>query len=56
VKPLSLEEALGLLMAGFLRGGNSFLKGTGEIIKGTPGINREVRVGVTHVRDITDFY
>lgn len=50
MKPLSLEEALNVLMSGFLRGGVSFLKGTGEMIKGTPGVNREVRVGVTHVR------
>ncbi|EEB14387.1 conserved hypothetical protein [Pediculus humanus corporis] len=47
-KTMSLEDALGILMAGFLRGGVSFLKGTGEIIKGSSGINREVRVGVTH--------
>jgi HEAT repeat-containing protein 5 len=45
---VSLDEALGLLMSGFLRGGVSFLKGTGEIIKGSSGVNREVRVGVTH--------
>lgn len=45
----SLDEALGVLMSGFLRGGTSFLKGTGEMIKGgSSGINREVRVGVTH--------
>lgn len=37
-------------MSGFLRGGAGFLKGTGEIIKGSSGVNREVRVGVTHVR------
>lgn len=36
-------------MSGFLRGGTGFLKGTGEIIKGSSAINREVRVGVTHV-------
>ncbi|XP_055550185.1 HEAT repeat-containing protein 5B isoform X2 [Wyeomyia smithii] len=47
-RPISLDEALGVLMAGFLRGGVSFLKGTGEIIKGSSGVNREVRVGVTH--------
>lgn len=44
----SLDEAFGLLMSGFLRGGASFLKGTGEMIKGSSGVNREVRVGVTH--------
>ncbi|XP_076262348.1 HEAT repeat-containing protein 5B isoform X3 [Rhynchophorus ferrugineus] len=48
VKTYSLDEAMGILMSGFLRGGVGFLKGTGEIIKGSSGVNREVRVGVTH--------
>ncbi|KAJ8983315.1 hypothetical protein NQ317_010853 [Molorchus minor] len=48
LKTVSLDEALGILMGGFLRGGVGFLKGTGEIIKGSSGVNREVRVGVTH--------
>ncbi|XP_060537015.1 HEAT repeat-containing protein 5B isoform X2 [Cylas formicarius] len=48
VKLVSLDDALGILMVGFLRGGVGFLKGTGEIIKGGSGVNREVRVGVTH--------
>ncbi|KAK4872023.1 hypothetical protein RN001_016147 [Aquatica leii] len=48
VKLVSLDEALGILMSGFLRGGVGFLKGTGEIIKGSSGVNREIRVGVTH--------
>ncbi|XP_045484531.1 HEAT repeat-containing protein 5B isoform X1 [Pieris rapae] len=43
---ISLEEALNLLMGAFLRGGTSFLKG--EIIKSGSGVNREVRVCVTH--------
>nr|CAH7763089.1 unnamed protein product [Callosobruchus chinensis] len=47
-KTVSLDEALGVLMSAFLRGGSGFLKGTGEIIKGSSGVNREVRVGVTH--------
>uniref|UniRef100_A0A1B0GJ56 HEAT repeat-containing protein 5B n=2 Tax=Lutzomyia longipalpis TaxID=7200 RepID=A0A1B0GJ56_LUTLO len=47
-RSISLDEALGVLMSGFLRGGVSFLKGTGEMIKGTTAVNREVRVGVTH--------
>jgi hypothetical protein len=51
-KQTSLEEVLNILMSGFLRGGVGFLKGTGEMIKGTSGINREVRVGVTHVKNI----
>lgn len=49
LRPTSLDEAFGILMSGFLRGGVSFLKGTGEMIKGSSGVNREVRVGVTHV-------
>lgn len=51
-KLLSLDDALGVLMAGFLRGGVGFLKGTGEIIKGSSGVNRDVRVGVTHVSNV----
>lgn len=52
-KTVSLDEALGILMSGFLRGGGAgFLKGTGEIIKGTSAVSREVRVGVTHVSKI----
>lgn len=51
-KPISLEESLGVLMSGFLRGGVGFLKGTGEMIKGSSGVNREVRVGVTHVSTV----
>ncbi|KAK0176436.1 hypothetical protein PV328_000569 [Microctonus aethiopoides] len=47
-KAISLEEVLNMVMSGFLRGGVGFLKGTGEIIKGSSGVNKEVRVGVTH--------
>ncbi|CAH2095245.1 unnamed protein product [Euphydryas editha] len=43
---ISLDEAFNLLMGAFLRGGTSFLKG--EIIKSGSGVNREVRVCVTH--------
>lgn len=48
-KEVSLDDAFSLLMSGFLKGGTGFLKGTGEIIKGSSAVNREVRVGVTHV-------
>ncbi|KAF5283589.1 hypothetical protein FQA39_LY17291 [Lamprigera yunnana] len=48
LKLVSLDEALSILMSGFLRGGVGFLKGTGEMIKGSSGVNREIRVGVTH--------
>lgn len=40
------------MMTGFLRGGIGFLKGgAGEMIKGTSGVSREIRVGVTHVSE-----
>ncbi len=50
-QPPRLEEALNTLAAGFLRGGTGFLKSSaaGEMIKGSGTINREIRVGVTHV-------
>lgn len=48
-KLVTLDDSLTILMNGFLRGGTGFLKGTGEIIKGTTGSHREVRVGVTYV-------
>ncbi|XP_076062392.1 HEAT repeat-containing protein 5B isoform X2 [Oratosquilla oratoria] len=47
MKLMSLEEALNVLLTGFLRGGTSFLKGTGEMIKGSSSVSREVRVGIT---------
>ena len=50
LKLLTLEEALGILSNGFLRGGSSFLKGTGEMIKGGSSVSREIRVGITQVR------
>ncbi|RWS17916.1 HEAT repeat-containing protein 5B-like protein [Dinothrombium tinctorium] len=44
----SLEEVLGLMATGFLRGGIGFLKsGAGEMIKGSI-VSRETRVGVSH--------
>ena len=47
-KLTSLEEALGLLGQGFLRGGlGSFLKGTGDLMK-SGGVSPEVRVGVSY--------
>ena len=50
-KQLRVEDALNLLSAGFLRGGTGFLKSSsaGEMIKGSGNVNREIRVGVTHV-------
>ena len=49
MKLMSLEETLTVLLTGFLRGGNSFLKGTGEMIKGSSSVSREIRVGITQV-------
>ena len=50
-KPLklaSLDEVLSLMGTGFLKGTlGGFLK-TGEMIKGSFSVNKEVRVGVTH--------
>lgn len=40
-------------MTGFLRGGFGFLKSSaGATIKGGGNVSREVRVGVTHVRNV----
>jgi len=47
-KTVSLEDAMSLLAQGFLRGGvSSFLKGTGELMKGSV-VSQELRVGVAH--------
>ena len=42
---------LSVLSSGFLKGGTGFLKGSsaGDMIMGGAGVNREIRVGVTHV-------
>lgn len=50
LKSPSVEEVLGIISMGFLRGGGGFLKGTGEMIKGPAATSREVRVGVTMVK------
>ena len=49
VKQLKVADVLNIMASGFVRGGSGFLKQSGEMIKGTGQINREVRVGVTHV-------
>jgi len=50
-KQPKLEDVLNLLASGYLKGGIGFLKSSsaGEMIKGSAAINREIRVGVTHV-------
>ncbi|XP_051881474.1 HEAT repeat-containing protein 5A isoform X2 [Pristis pectinata] len=47
VRKTSLEEAMDLLASGFLRGGSGFLRVSGEILKGSSSVNRDVRIGVT---------
>lgn len=47
-KTTTLEDALGLLGQGFLKGGvGSFLKGTGDLMKSSV-VSPELRVGVSH--------
>ncbi|XP_030626856.1 HEAT repeat-containing protein 5A [Chanos chanos] len=43
----SLEEVMDLLLGGFMRGGAGFLRASGDMLKGTSSVSREVRVGVT---------
>ncbi|KAM5340632.1 HEAT repeat-containing protein 5A isoform 5-T8 [Glossophaga mutica] len=43
----SLEEVLELLATGFLRGSSGFLRASGDMLKGTSSVSRDVRVGVT---------
>ncbi|MGH0172346.1 UNVERIFIED_CONTAM: hypothetical protein FKN15_063175 [Acipenser sinensis] len=43
----SLEDVMDLLATGFLRGGSGFLRASGDMLKGTSSVSRDVRVGVT---------
>ena len=45
----SLEDVLGILSNGFVRGGGGFLKVGGPELLKTGSASREVRVGVTQV-------
>ncbi|ELW63200.1 HEAT repeat-containing protein 5A [Tupaia chinensis] len=47
IRRVSLEEVLELLGTGFLRGSSGFLRASGDMLKGTSSVSREVRVGVT---------
>ncbi|XP_066550138.1 HEAT repeat-containing protein 5A isoform X2 [Amia ocellicauda] len=47
VRRSSLEEVMDLLSSGFLRGGSGFLRTSGDILKGTSSVSRDVKVGVT---------
>ncbi|KAM3918608.1 HEAT repeat-containing protein 5A isoform 2-T2 [Leptodactylus fuscus] len=44
---LSLEDALGLLSTGFLRGNSGFLRGGGDMLGGSSSTTRHVRLGAT---------
>lgn len=45
----SLEEVMDLLSGGFLRGGAGFLRASGDMLKGTSSVSKDVRIGVTQV-------
>ncbi|NWR72492.1 HTR5A protein, partial [Centropus unirufus] len=44
---ISLEDAMELLGTGFMRGSYGFLRASGDMLKGTSSVSRDVRVGVT---------
>uniref|UniRef100_A0A8D0A350 HEAT repeat-containing protein 5A n=1 Tax=Sander lucioperca TaxID=283035 RepID=A0A8D0A350_SANLU len=43
----SLEEVMDLLWGGFLRGGAGFLRASGDMLKGTTSVSKDIRIGVT---------
>ncbi|XP_077421106.1 HEAT repeat-containing protein 5A isoform X2 [Vanacampus margaritifer] len=43
----ALEEVMDLLSVGFVRGGAGFLRASGDMLKGTSSVSKEVRMGVT---------
>ncbi|KAM6201344.1 HEAT repeat-containing protein 5A [Rhynchocyon petersi] len=47
IRKISLEEVLELLGTGFLRGSSGFLRASGDMLKGTSSVSRDVRVGIT---------
>lgn len=57
-KQWKLDDVLNILATGFLKGGTGFLKSSaaGEMIKGGGSVNREIRVGITHVRIVCQTY
>ncbi|XP_067099249.1 HEAT repeat-containing protein 5A isoform X1 [Osmerus mordax] len=46
-KRTSLEEVMDLLTGGFLRGGAGFLRASGDMLKGTSSVSKDIRIGVT---------
>ncbi|NXX91465.1 HTR5A protein, partial [Centropus bengalensis] len=47
VRRISLEDVMELLGTGFMRGSYGFLRASGDMLKGTSSVSRDVRVGVT---------
>ncbi|XP_053922751.1 HEAT repeat-containing protein 5A isoform X1 [Cuculus canorus] len=47
LRRISLEEVMELLGTGFMRGSCGFLRASGDMLKGTSSVSRDVRVGVT---------
>uniref|UniRef100_A0A8C9TEW1 HEAT repeat-containing protein 5A n=1 Tax=Scleropages formosus TaxID=113540 RepID=A0A8C9TEW1_SCLFO len=47
VKRTSFAEAMELLSGGFLRGGASFLRASGDMLKGTSSVSKDIRVGIS---------
>ncbi|XP_053700963.1 HEAT repeat-containing protein 5A [Synchiropus splendidus] len=43
----TLEEVMDLLSAGFLRGGAGFLRASGDMLKRSSSVGKDVRIGVT---------
>uniref|UniRef100_A0A8C9TP61 HEAT repeat-containing protein 5A n=1 Tax=Scleropages formosus TaxID=113540 RepID=A0A8C9TP61_SCLFO len=43
----SFAEAMELLSGGFLRGGASFLRASGDMLKGTSSVSKDIRVGIS---------
>jgi hypothetical protein len=56
MKKIKADEMLNYLAGGFLRGNIGFLKSnTTERIKGPTTVQREIRIGVTHVSRMNTF-
>jgi hypothetical protein len=55
-KKIKVEDILNYLAGGFLRGNIGFIKSnTTERIKGPTTVQREIRIGVTHVSNTRKF-
>uniref|UniRef100_A0A8C7F9Q2 HEAT repeat-containing protein 5A n=1 Tax=Oncorhynchus kisutch TaxID=8019 RepID=A0A8C7F9Q2_ONCKI len=48
----SLEEVMDLLTGGFLRGGAGFLRASGDKLKGTSSVSKDIRIGITQAMSV----